>query len=144
MKLAHFVWVGGPGLPHDLAKIISRWQIANPDYAICLWVDADSRPAISASFERQPAVRVSALQPGSNPAPWLRNYGASSDLLRHQVLSGGLGGAYLDTDTLPGVPPPPSGFLAHVSPLHLPDIAMLGDDSLWTQPPAPLLQRMRS
>ena len=145
VKLVHFVWVQGPVLPNDLVTTISRWQILNPDHAVCLWVDAANRPAISAAFEREPGVRVSELPPGSNPAPWLRNYGASSDLLRHQLLSGGLGGAYLDTDTMPvQAPSPPSGFLAHLSPTPLSDLAALSNDSLWTQPPGPLLQRMRS
>jgi hypothetical protein len=55
-----------------------------------------------------------------------------------------MGGAYFDSDAAPVGPPPPSGFMAHVSPRHLADLATLKDDSLWTQPPDPLLQRLRS
>jgi mannosyltransferase OCH1-like enzyme len=52
-KVIHFIWAGGdkPFPNHD---VIERWQQANPDFQIILWVDKESTPnVVFDEYERQ-------------------------------------------------------------------------------------------
>jgi hypothetical protein len=127
-KIIHFVWAGGEKLmPEQNMERVFEWANHYPNFEIAIWVEAasvrDGMDKIKRHFfdllEVCPNVRLKDIQAdlcdltisdiGSEYNEYVQyeldrlrpNYGASSDILRYKILYE-YGGAYFDSDILPG------------------------------------------
>jgi hypothetical protein len=137
-RTIHFIWAGGAtGMPAGGLANVAAWARANPGFAIRLWVDERTDPAVRARYAGLPAEIVDIGAAGL-ASPEVRyeldgnwpNYGATSDLLRYAVLHA-QGGVYVDClDVFPGVPLAGLPVLASDAPtllLHVTPHAVGGD-----------------
>ena len=125
-RVIHFIWAGGEK-PFPNQEIIRAWQAKNPGFQMVLWIDKDTTPpSVFKGYEKEgyvPASDISQIGSTQASAPLLMadisllgpldpriryelnrknsNYGLSSDLLRYDILYK-IGGAYFDSDILPG------------------------------------------
>lgn len=115
-KLLHFIWAGGMKLlPEENINIIKAWRDKNPDFQIIVWIDKQTTPADELAkynniyqFDKLNIALKDITEAGvadehiRYEIDRIRpNYGASSDLLRYNILAK-FGGAYFDSDVLPG------------------------------------------
>lgn len=117
-KLIHFVWAGGKKLmpPANIAAVKS-WAAAHaPEgFEIWIWIDETFSPGTLAQYgafglpSDVPRIRLQDITALGVSSPHVRyeidrlrsNYGASSDMLRYNILHR-FGGAYFDSDVHPG------------------------------------------
>lgn len=128
-KMIHFFWAGGAKpMPETNIECVAAWAEKNPEFRTIIWVDTKTTPSSvfknyleneppkgikgtnivladvnsnglipeetenDITFKSPQRLLINALRP---------NYGGSSDILRYLVLHK-FGGAYFDSDILPG------------------------------------------
>jgi hypothetical protein len=113
-KLIHFIWAGGQKIMPDQAiQNVVTWANANPDFSVNIWIDEVTDPDVYEKYTRQfeklfprekfNNIHLKDINRKGVVTPEIRyeldglwpNYGASSDMLRYNILSK-KGGAYFD------------------------------------------------
>jgi mannosyltransferase OCH1-like enzyme len=117
-KLIHFVWAGGKKLmPAENIAAVKSWAVAHQadDFEIWIWIDETFSPGTRAQYgafglpSAAPRIVLCDITALGVSSPHVRyeidrlrsNYGASSDMLRYNILYR-YGGAYFDSDVHPG------------------------------------------
>ncbi|HVY53577.1 MAG TPA: TcdA/TcdB catalytic glycosyltransferase domain-containing protein [Gammaproteobacteria bacterium] len=127
-KIIHFIWAGGDWpIPLRDINVIKYWHKSNPSFDIWLWIDPASagNERVKKDHQKSYDLLSAAIQDKFQlkdikgtihneekiqvEDEYIRyeidrlrpNYGASSDLLRYKILYL-IGGAYFDSDVLPG------------------------------------------
>ncbi len=117
-KVIHFVWAGGKKLlPPGNIDAVKEWAIAHrgEGFEAWIWIDETISPGTRARYadfgfpSLDPVVKLPDITEQGVSSPHARyeidrlrsNYGASSDMLRYNILYR-FGGAYFDSDVHPG------------------------------------------
>lgn len=114
-KIIHFIWAGGEKLlPEENAKRIKAWAAKNSDFETYLWIDKMTTPKEKLEeyywrycFNETPKIILKDISEEAISDEYSRyhidklepNYGASSDLLRYNILKK-YGGAYFDSEVI--------------------------------------------
>jgi hypothetical protein len=123
-KIIHFIWAGGDKtMPEKNIQTVLAWKEKNPSFNVWLWVDkrsVSSEEVWKKSLEDYQGmisnnIRIKDVENVEDDEMILTdefsryeidrlrpNYGASSDLLRYEILFQ-YGGAYFDSDVTPGL-----------------------------------------
>jgi hypothetical protein len=116
-KLIHFVWAGGRKLmPPDNITAVKAWAAAHTAerFAVYIWIDEQFMPGTRDRYREfglpSAVIQLKDITQEGVSSPHVRyeidrfrpNYGASSDMLRYNILAR-FGGAYFDSDVNPGV-----------------------------------------
>ncbi len=116
-KIMHFIWAGGVKImPDEALRNVIDWAKANPDFIINIWVDHITDPEVNNKYVEKISelselmdnsavtnIKIMDINEEKVCTPEVRyelnhlapNYGASSDMLRYNILSK-KGGAYFD------------------------------------------------
>lgn len=112
-KEIHFIWAGGEKImPDDAIKNVLAWSQINPEFNIKIWVDVQTDPSCFAKYQHvldqhlgsaTQNISIADITEQGVSTPEIRyeldhlcpNYGASSDMLRYEILFK-FGGMYAD------------------------------------------------
>lgn len=120
-RIIHFIWAGGAKImPVTGLTNVIAWAKANPDFAVKIWIDSKTDPECIAKYQdaftslggmppniifndiAEPGKTISSDEIRYEIDHLCPNYGASSDMLRYNILFEE-GGAYFDCmDVNPG------------------------------------------